>query len=200
MRKVYAPKINYWYYVDVIKIIALLLVGLSVGLGNFAASVAIGLGGVSNSLRLRIVIIFGLFETGMPIIGLIIGQRVAHFLGGNANIIGGTLLGLSGLYLIVTSLFKTDKKDVNLATQGWAKLMFAGLSLSIDNLVVGFGLGTSHEPLLLALLIIGITSAGLSLVGLELGKKLNFKIGGYSELMSGLILMLVGLLISLKFL
>jgi putative Mn2+ efflux pump MntP len=179
-------------------IITLILVGLSVGLGNFAASVAIGLGGVSKSLRLRIAFVFGVFETGMPIVGLLIGQQVASKLGGNANFIGGALLGLAGLYFVIGSLRKTDDRKVVQASKGWGKLLITGLSLSIDNLIVGFGLGTRHQSLLLAVGVIGITSIALSLLGLELGKRLNSKVEEYSELLSGLILILVGILIGFK--
>jgi putative Mn2+ efflux pump MntP len=181
-------------------VLTLLLVGLSVGLGNFAASVAIGLGGVNRSLRLRIAIIFGLFETGMPIIGLLIGQKIAHYLGGHANFIGGSMLGLTGIYLMVNSLKRTDDKKVSQAINGWMKLLLAGLSLSIDNLIVGFGLGTHHQSILLAAIIIGATSVCLALLGLELGNSLNRKVEEYSELLSGLILISVGVLIGLQIL
>ena len=109
------------------KVIALLLVGLSVGLGNFAAAIAIGLGGVSKSLRLRIAFVFGVFETLMPIVGLIIGHRVAGTLGTKANIVGGCLLGLTGIYLIISALRRTDDAEVKQATGGWGKLLLAGL-------------------------------------------------------------------------
>ena len=182
------------------EIFTLVLVGISVGLGNFAASVAIGLEGVSKSLRIRIAVIFGLFETGMPIVGLIIGHRLASTLGGHANVIGGSLLGLTGLYLIYSSFRKTDEKDINIATKNFGKLLVAGLALSIDNLIVGFSLGTHKEPLLLSALIIGATSVGLSLLGLELGNKIGNKIGDYSETLSGIILLIIGILITIKIL
>ncbi len=181
-------------------IITLILVSLSVGLGNFAVSIAIGLGGVSRSLRLRIALVFGLFETGMPIIGLMVGQSVASKLGGHANIIGGALLGLAGIYFVVSSLCKTDKDKVVQASHGWGKLIISGLSLSIDNLIVGFGLGTRHQSLWLAVIVIGITSVSLALLGLEIGKKLNSKVEEYSEIVSGLILVLVGILLGLNIL
>ena len=50
--------------------LAVLLVALSLGLSNFAAAVGIGVGGVSGRTRLRVGVIFGLFEGGMPILGL----------------------------------------------------------------------------------------------------------------------------------
>ena len=46
--------------------LALVLVAVSLGLSNFAAAVGIGVSGVDARTRLRVGVIFGLFETGMP--------------------------------------------------------------------------------------------------------------------------------------
>ena len=145
-------------------LIALILIALSVGLSNFAASIAIGIGGVTNTMRLRIAVVFGLFETGMPIIGLFIGQNVASKLGGHANLIGGALLVLTGCYVIYGEIKDKDDKKVKIATNSWGKLLLAGLSLSIDNLIIGFSLGTYHESLILSVLVIGFTSVTLALI------------------------------------
>lgn len=182
------------------QIITLILIALSVGLGNFAASIAIGLGGISGALRARVAIVFGIFETGMPIVGLIIGEQLSHYLGGRANLIGGGLLALTGIYLIISALRSTDDKDVEEATRGMGKLLLAGLALSIDNLVVGFGLGTRHLSLWLTAVVIGAMSIALALIGLELGSRLGKKVEEYSEVLSGVILVIVGLAIGFKLL
>jgi putative Mn2+ efflux pump MntP len=182
------------------QIITLILVGFSVGLSNFASSIAIGLGGVNKNLRLKIAIVFGLFETGMPIVGLVIGHNIASALGGKANIIGGSLLGLTGAYLIIGALRATDKREVTLASRGIGKLFVAGLSLSIDNLIVGFGLGAHKDSLWVSAIVVGTISVLLSLLGLELGSRLGNKVEEYSEVMSGLILIIVGVVIGLRIL
>jgi manganese efflux pump family protein len=182
------------------QILAIVLVGISVGFGNFAASVAIGLGGVSKNLRLRIAFIFGLFETIMPIIGLIIGQSIAKALGSKANLIGGILLFLTGLYIIVSSTKKDQDKKLNQAKHSWTSLIIAGFSLSLDNLIVGFSLGTYKVNLVEAVIVIGVISVVMSLIGLELGNKLNKGVEKYSEILSGSILILVSILIGLNIL
>jgi manganese efflux pump family protein len=182
-------------------IFPIILLGLSVGLGNFAAAIAIGLSGVNRSVRIKVTIVFGLFETLMPIVGLVIGKRLASQIGGNANLIGGSLLVLTGLYIIYGSFKKSEKssKKSKIPTnQGNLKLIFAGLALSVDNLIVGFSLGTQNAPLLTSAIIIGASSVALALVGLEIGSRLSNKIGDYSEIFSGLILVLVGILVGLK--
>jgi manganese efflux pump family protein len=55
-------------------VLALVLVAGSLGMSNFAASIAIGLSGVDRSLRVRIAFAFGLFEAGMPVLGLLLGR------------------------------------------------------------------------------------------------------------------------------
>ncbi len=179
-------------------IFTLIVIGLSVGLGNFAASIAIGLQGIDNKSRSRVTIVFGTFETFMPIVGLIIGKQLSIFFGNHANLIGGTLLVLTGLYEINSSIRHKDNIKTKESIRNWRKLIITGLALSIDNLIVGFSLGAYGEPLILSAIVIGFISVSLSLLGLEIGKKLGIKVYEYSESISGVILMLVGLAISFK--
>jgi len=88
----------------VTQLLTLLLLGLSVGLDNFAASVAIGLNGIKWFVRLQIAVVFGLSEAGMLVIGLLAGQVAAGWLGGRAGLIGGVALGLTGLYVVAGAL------------------------------------------------------------------------------------------------
>ena len=57
--------------------LALLLVAVSLGLSNFAASIGIGVSGVDARTRLRVGVIFGVFEGAMPILGLLAGRSLA---------------------------------------------------------------------------------------------------------------------------
>ena len=58
--------------------VALVLVAVSVGLSNFAAAIGIGVSGIDARTRLRVGVIFGLFETAMPILGLLLGPQPRH--------------------------------------------------------------------------------------------------------------------------
>lgn len=78
--------------------LALALVAISVGFSNLAASIGIGVGGVTAATRIRVLAIFGLFEAGMPIVGLIIGQNLASDVGSKAKWIGAVLLVGVGVY------------------------------------------------------------------------------------------------------
>jgi putative Mn2+ efflux pump MntP len=64
--------------------------------------------------------------------------------------------------------------------------------LSLDNLVVGFALGTYQISIVVGAILIGAVSVAMSLAGLELGSMLGRWVGRRSEQMSGVILILVG--------
>jgi len=180
------------------RVLAILLVAVSVGLDNFAAAIGIGLSGLDAKLRLQVAIVFGVFEGGMPIVGLLIGRSLTHLLGGHAHVIGGVILALTGLYGIVTSAIERRAGHASSPEEhrgGLGHLIVAGAALSIDNLIVGFALGTYHVSLVVAALVIAIVSVGMSLVGLELGRRLGMRVGEYGELLGGAVLMLVGVAI-----
>jgi putative Mn2+ efflux pump MntP len=77
------------------------LAALAVGLSNFAASVAIGLAGVDRRVRLRVAAVFGVFEAGMPLIGLLLGHNLAQTLGRTSRYTGGALLVATGCWTFV---------------------------------------------------------------------------------------------------
>jgi putative Mn2+ efflux pump MntP len=189
-------------------LVALLLVSLSVGLSNFAGAIAIGLAGVDARMRLRVALAFGLFEGGMPILGLLLGRELASTLGSNANLLGGGLLIATGIYtmLVARRAGGREKKGLE-ATQkpsapaferrGVMRLVVASAALSIDNLIVGFALGAYHVSLLVAALVIAGVSVGLSLIGLELGGRIGERFEKTSELLGGGVLVAVGVAIAL---
>ena len=182
------------------RVLALLLAAGSLGLDNFAASIAIGLSGVSRTLRIRIALTFGLFETGMPVIGLFLGRQLSHNLGSRADLVGGGLLAVAGLYAVIEALRCDDEPAPAVAEARLGRLMILAAGLSIDNLIVGFALGDYHAPLVLAIALIAVVSVGLSLVGLELGARLGSRVADLSELLGGIVLIAVGAAIATQLL
>ena len=90
--------------------LALTLVALSVGLSNLPAAIGIGIGGVDRRTRLRVGIIFGVFEAGMPVVGLLIGHGLASSIGRQANWLAAALLVGVGGYTIVRSMRRGGRR------------------------------------------------------------------------------------------
>ena len=174
--------------------LGLVLVAGAVGLSNFAAAIGIGLSGVDAGVRIRVAIIFGVFEAVMPIVGLVIGHQLAASFGSATSSIGGGLLMAIGIYSVVQARLHRSR-EVTWPT-GTGRLLVSGAALSIDNLVVGFALGTYRVCTVLAAAVIAIVSVGLSLIGLELGHRLGTVVERWSAEIGGGVLVIVGALIA----
>lgn len=199
--------------------LALLLVAASVGLSNFAAAIGIGTAGVDAGTRLRVGLVFGFFEAGMPIAGLLIGDRLAGQMGHTARWLGAAMLMAVGVYGLVASLRRgkpgasepgasgagagepgagepgAGGPGLGTAAQS-GRLLLTGLALSLDNLVVGFALGTYQTGVLAGAGVIGAVSVGLSLIGLELGARIGSWAPRRGEQIGGVILISVGIAIA----
>ena len=178
--------------------VALLLVAASLGLSNLAASVGIGASGVDGRTRLRVGIVFGFFETVMPILGLLAGRGLASTLGRAAHWTGAALLVATGAYALIQAARgqRGDEQHEPAAGQPAGRLLVTGLALSIDNLAVGFALGTFHVDLAVAAVVIGAVSVAMSLAGLELGRFLGQRAGDRGEILGGVVLIGVGVAIA----
>jgi manganese efflux pump family protein len=178
---------------------ALLLVAASLGLDNFAACIGIGASGVDAGTRLRVGIIFGAFEAGMPILGLLAGRGLAATLGQAAHWVGAGLLIATGGYALVQAIRHrgTDGAEGEVPSgQRTGRLLLTGLALSIDNLAVGFALGTLHVSLAVTVIVIGAVSVTMSLLGLELGRRIGDWVGELGEVAGGVVLVGVGVAIA----
>lgn len=191
---------------------ALIAVAVSLGIGNFVAAVSMSLNGVDNKLRLKVGLVFGIFEGVMPAIGLFLGHTSSHALGSLATPLGGGLLAAVGAFNLAKEYRKRKSADRGAEDQNSAKefggnksqklgkLIFTGAVLALDNLVVGFALGSYNVSIWLAVVLIGSVSAAMSLLGLETGRVMGKKLGSYGELLSCIVLIAVGILIGTGYL
>jgi putative Mn2+ efflux pump MntP len=181
-------------------ILALVLSALAVGLDNFAAAIGIGLAGVDARTRLRVAAVFGLFEAGMPIIGLLIGHGAEQTFGRTTRYVGGALLVAVGLWILLEARHAAPERadqqpEQQPEQQPMMRLLLTALGLSIDNLVIGFGLGVTKTPLALALVVFAVVSVGLTLAGLEVGRRLGARLQRRSDEIAALLLIAVGILV-----
>jgi manganese efflux pump family protein len=179
-------------------VLALLLVAVSVGLSNLAAAIGIGFGGVTARTRVRVALMFGAFEAGMPIVGLVIGAGLASGIGQLARWIGAALLIGMGIGTIVQATHQPAVSGAEYPAQSGSigRLLLSAFALSLDNLAAGFALGTMHIGIAEGAIVIGLVSVGLSLAGLELGSRIGAAAGRRGEQLGGAILVAVGVAIA----
>jgi manganese efflux pump family protein len=171
-------------------VLGLILVAASLGASNLAASIGIGIAGVDNRTRLRVALVFGLFEAGMPLIGLAVGRVASHRFGSAGHAVGAALLIAVGLYTIAQGLISGHSTEGGAHRSG--RLLLTALALSIDNLIVGFALSTFHVEFAVAAAVIAAISVGMSLAGLEIGGRVGIAFEHRSEIVGGVVLIVIG--------
>jgi manganese efflux pump family protein len=197
-------------------VFAVALLAVAVGLSNFAAAIGIGVSGVSRRMRVRVAVVFGVFEAGMPVAGLVLGHSLAAGLGQAARWLGAAALiivGAAGLRQAWRSrrrhagpggglgggeLGGGGESDGGAAVRSWrtGRVLVSALALSGDNLAAGFVLGAYRTPLAVAAVVFGLVSVAMSLAGLELGARLGIVTGDRSELIASAMLIAVGVAIA----
>jgi manganese efflux pump family protein len=172
-------------------VLALIIVAASVGLSNMAAAIGLGAGGISRGTRLRVIVIFGVLEAGMPIVGLLLGHGLASTLGRQTKWLAAALLVAVGIYSIVQVVRNPGTAKESRSDEP-VKLLLTGLALSLDNLVAGFALGAYQVNVVVGAIVFGAVSVALSLAGLEFGARIGRRLGDSGELLGGVALIGVG--------
>jgi putative Mn2+ efflux pump MntP len=183
-------------------VLALLILAVALGLSNFAAAIGIGVSGVRGRDRVRIAVVFGVFEAGMPILGVALGQGLAASLGHEARWLGGAVLIVIGVTSLISAWRRHGPRGPRGQTgdpgpgtgQSWrmGRVVASGLALSVDNLAAGFALGAYHTGLAVAAAVFGAVSVIMSLAGLELGATLGAGASDRCELVASVMLIAVG--------
>jgi putative Mn2+ efflux pump MntP len=177
-------------------VVALGLIAVALGLSNFAAAIGIGLSGLDAGARLRIAVLFGAFEAVMPLVGLALGHRLASSFGAVSARGGGGLLIIVGVFTAAQARRRgTHPAPIGTRLGG---LLVTALALSIDNLVVGVALGTHKLSVVVAAAVIAAVSVVMSLIGLELGRRIGDAVGAWGDEISGGVLVAVGIAIALR--
>ena len=172
---------------------SLVILGIVVGSNNMAVSFALGTMGTER-YHVRIILTFGFFEFFTPLIGITLGNFFAQYITEYAKLVSSSLLVILGLFTFVNAYF-TDNRRQELASQitAWKGLIFLALALSLDNLIVGFSFGIIESvPLHIAGFISGFSML-FTWLGLKTGRFLSMKYRKKTEIVAGLLLVMLGI-------
>jgi putative Mn2+ efflux pump MntP len=152
-------------------LISLLILGVVIGSNNLAVALALGALGQA-SRRFRVMLVFGVFEFVMPLLGIVLGAATARTIGLQTNFLGTVLLVALGLLTVIGGVRNRshDEKLAKHVTQ-WRGLIVLALALSIDNVVVGFSLGIGRADPLAVATTIACFSVLFTWIGMRLGCK-----------------------------
>ena len=180
------------------------LVGLIVplGLDTFAVAAALGIAGLRAPDRLRVSALFTAFEMGMPLVGFFGGRLVGGFAGGLADYAAIVILVVLGVYMLWPRPEEAEEAEearVGLLarTRGLAALGL-GVSISLDELAIGFTIGLLRLPIALVVVLIGLQTILVSQAGLRLGARLGEAVREAAERLAGLALAALGLFLAVQ--
>jgi len=173
----------------------------SLGLDTLALSIALGLAPLPPRTRLRLALTFAAAEGLMPAVGLLIGRPLGAAVGGGAVYIAGALLIATGLWLLREALEEDDDDDdaggergkiLSAASAHGLPLVGIALSISLDELAMGFSFGVLRLPVVPALIAIALQALVVSLGGQWLGQRVGGALGERAEMAAGVVLCLLG--------
>lgn len=174
------------------------LLGLIVplALDTFAVSAAVGMAGLTRRQRLRLSLLFGLFEGGTPAVGLLLAGPLGHAFGSAADYLAIAVLVGFGLFTLLRDEDGEGDRASGLATAHGGALLLLGLSVSLDELAVGFTLGLLRLPVLPCLVAIGVQAFAVAQLGFAVGGKLSERVREGAGQLAGLALLaLAGVLL-----
>ena len=180
------------------RLVEILFVAVGLAMDAFAVSIAAGASGRARGPRaaFRLSFHFGLFQFFMPVVGWLIGYRIAPLVEAVDHWLAFLLLGFVGFRMIRSGLGGGDGMQRD-PSKGLS-LVTLSVATSIDALAIGFGLAMLQVNIWYPSVIIGVVTAALSLVGLALGKRLGRALGKRMELVGGVILILIGVKILIE--
>jgi putative Mn2+ efflux pump MntP len=178
----------------------LTMVLIAVGLAMDALAVSIAKGMVINRNRRKSALLLASFAGGfqmlMPAIGWFAGQSLADVIMGIDHWIAFGLLVLIGAKMIYDSTKK--EKENGEETLRLHSLLTLAVATSIDALMVGLSFAFLQTPTMEPILLIGIITFSLSLLGFFFGGELGRFFGSKIKIAGGLILIIIGIRILLE--
>src|SRR5438876_4072983 len=194
-------------------ILPLLFFILPLGLDTLGVSISLGMKSQRDEIVVRkrkglqfpswlnSAVLFSLAETLMPLFGLAIGYATSLVISDFMHVVGPLILIGVGLWELLEEgqeYYRKKKVSVPNTLQykspieeqfQWRRQLLLALSISLDELAIGFSLGTiavSHEnvvtvhPIVICILI-GIQGFLMTLLGITLGRTLRSRMRNLKE-------------------
>lgn len=179
-------------------ILEILLVSIGLAMDAFAVSICKGLAMQKMNWKKAIIIglYFGIFQGVMPIIGYYLGVSFEDLVTSIDHWITFALLLLIGGNMIKEALDKSSEESND--DTGIKKMILLAIATSIDALAVGITFALLDINLKLSVLIIGIVTFILSIIGVKIGNKFGAKYKSKAEFIGGIILILIGIKILIE--
>jgi putative Mn2+ efflux pump MntP len=169
------------------------LIAIGLSMDAFAVSVTLGLS-VKKPKTIEYLIpgmYFGFFQALMPLIGYFAGTLFADKILNVEHWVAFVLLGLVGGNMIRESLSKKEEK-IKDNPFNFIKMLLLAIATSIDALAVGVTFAFFQLNIFAAIIIIGLTTFIISVIGVKIGNIFGAKFKSKAEFVGGAVLIILG--------
>ncbi len=146
---------------------------IPLGFDTLAVAVMVGLTGLRP---LRPALTFAFFEAVMPLVGLLLGRIIGVRYETLAVVLGGVIL-LGVAVHVVRETFEEEDEAARLSFSTMRTAALAGFGISMDELAVGFPMGTKGLPVLATIAAIAAQAFVVTYVGVTAGTYLGATLG-----------------------
>lgn len=181
--------------------IELLLLAIGLAMDTFAVGICIGLTMPKTRLLIKALIVglyFGIFQAVMPLIGYLAAGLFAVYVMTYSHWIAFILLCFIGGKMIYGSLKKEEDCTDKQASLKPLVMLPLAVATSIDALAIGVSLTFLEVNILPAILLIGIVTLLISMIGVKFGNIFGIKFKSKAEFVGGVILALLGIRILIE--
>ena len=174
------------------------LISIGLAMDAFAVSICKGLSMKKMSWKkaLIVALYFGIFQGLMPIIGYLLGTSFESFVTKIDHWIAFGLLVLIGINMLKEA-FGNDTENCN-DNVDFKTMVVLAIATSIDAIAVGISFAFLQVNIILAVVLIGIITFTICVLGVKIGNKFGDKYERKAETVGGLILILMGIKILLE--
>lgn len=181
-------------------ILELILIAIGLSMDAFAVAVCQGLGmdRLNYKKSVMVALYFGVFQALMPVIGWLLGVKFERYIVSIDHWIAFALLSIIGIQMIMESRKIEDIKISKDYSINHKELLLLAIATSIDALTVGITFAFLNVSIIQSVIIIGISTFILSILGVVIGNRFGLKYKNKAECIGGIILILIGLKVLLE--
>ena len=173
---------------------ALLLIAVGVSADAFAVALGKGLHVKQAVGRAALLmgLAFGVAQAVMPLLGWLLGTAFADVVAEVDHWVAFGLLVLVGGKMLWEARTPHEDRDVDTDRLSLRELLVLSVATSIDALAVGVTLAFLPVSIGGAVLLIGVTTFALTVVGVLVGHRVGARFGRPAEVAGGVVLILLG--------
>ena len=179
---------------------------IAIGLAGAACAVSVCKGLATPKLKLRHMLITGLwfggFQALMPVIGYIpvrlLGPAIGEYITVIDHWVAFVVLACLGGKMVVEALHGGDEDECVDCSFAPRAMVGLAIATSIDALAVGVTFALGEMNIVLGATLIGVITFVISALGVKIGNAFGIKFKKYASLAGGVILVLVGAKILLE--